>query len=299
MEAQHQENITSTQPLMSYNTDDLTAPAQDSEAGASDQTMPDEYAEILMPRAGFGRCRFNKLTPVSDGVGPYHVNNHIGFFNPPAGFAIGPSLDAFYRNFPRIFSPGNIATATAPSCRVGSDITIQFVLNNPAGLVHDEWVSVEKKSGNFVATTLERQFWSRGDYMIDMGVSHIPGLGSIFANISADINRRHFLAGYRSWTVGRLPNGLHFVETAAFERYSHPVFQALEGPIGMRAQILETWTKLVENYVRSVGSSLVRHVPSGYSVNRGVAHREQQNSSSAALRASAWVTSVLSRHSGL
>ncbi|MDN3638812.1 hypothetical protein QWY82_08340 [Simiduia curdlanivorans] len=299
MHTQNVEKLSDAQPFEAYSTADLMASEDMNDDQATAVDGADEYGEILFPRAGFGRCRFNKLTPVSDGVGPYHVNNHIGFFNAPASFNLATAVDSFYRNFPRIFSPGNIATATAPSCRVAGDITIQFVLNELAGLVHDEWVSVDKKTNNFVATTLERQFWTRGDQMIDMGLGAIPSVGSLFANISADINRRHFLAGYRSWTVGRLPNGLHFVETAAFERYSHPAYQALEGPIGMRAKILETWTKLVENYVASIGATLVRHVPTGYSVNRGVAHRAQQHASAATLRANPWFTSVLSRHPGI
>lgn len=255
--------------------------------------------EILLPRPGFGSCRFARLTPVSDGTGPYHVNNHIGFFNPPAGFNISTELDRFFANFPRIFSPGNLAAAMAPSCRVGGDITIQFVLNDLPGLIHDDWVVMRKNTGNFVATTLERKFWSRGDYILDLGASAIPGLGPLFAGISADINRRHFLAGYRSWTIGRLPTGLHFVETAAFERYSHPAYLAFERAVGMRGKILEIWTKLIENYLRSIGASPVRHVPAGYSMNRGVAHREQQDANATTLRSSPWIASLLSRHPGL
>lgn len=80
------------------------------------------------------------------------------------------------------------------------------------------------------------------------------------------MNQRHFLAGRRSWVVRRADDpleggfitvknedGLFFLETAAFERYSHFVFLTrVPGAVfvqGMTQAIIDIWTTLLRNFV--------------------------------------------------
>lgn len=89
-------NDTAAVPGTPYSTEDLW---QESYPELLPETMDPESSgidEILLPRPGFGSCRFARLTAASDGTGPYHVNNHIGFFNPPAGFNISAEINRFF-----------------------------------------------------------------------------------------------------------------------------------------------------------------------------------------------------------
>ncbi|MEX2963024.1 hypothetical protein [Microbulbifer sp. TYP-18] len=259
----------------------------------------DDAETVLWPIPGINRCSFREQQPGRDGVGPYHINTHIAFFRPPAGFDLNTACDRLFRRFPAVFSPGNLARAEFSNCRFNGKRTVKFTLNEFVGNLRDDWVAMDKKRYNFVATTLERQWYELLEAAAHSGsVVGAPGIGTLFGRIAVDINRRHFLAGRRSWTLGRLPNGLHFIETAAFERYSHQAFMAMEGPAGMRSKILEIWTNLLRNYVHSVGGHLDAYLPAGYRHHRGVCHRESQSSNPRALRGG-WFARVLRRHPGL
>lgn len=259
----------------------------------------DDQAELLFPLPGYGRCRFSDLLASRDGVGPYHINTHIAFFQPPAGFDLSSACNRLFMSFPAIFSPGNLARAEFSNCRFNGDRTVKFTLNEFVGHLRDDWVAMKKNQHNFVATTLERKWYELMEIVVQHGsVIASPSIGTLFGRIGVDINRRHFLAGKRSWTLGHLPNGLHFIETAAFERYSHGAFMAMEGPAGMRTKILEIWTNLLLNYVRSVGGTLNPYSPAGYRRHRGVCHREAESADPRPLR-SGWFSRVLRRHPGL
>ena len=249
------------------------------------------------------RCRFNTLRANNDGVGQFHANNHIGFFRLEGDVDPGAMLDRFFRNFTTIFSRRNMARAVFSRCRHNNRKTVKFTADMPGPDPHDDWVSMEKLSGSFFARTLERRWFETWELVASGASGLVPIVSPVttwLGPLAVSVNRRHFLAGRRSWTIGHLEErDLYFVETAALERYSHPLFLAAEGPMNIRGQILEIWTRLVENYAQSISARLVNYVPSGYSSRRRVAYRRQSSGSASRILNSPWFSSVASRHPAL
>ncbi len=153
---------------------------------------------------------------------------------------------------------------------------------------HDDWVGfVQDDPGVFAVQTLERRFRSNDiDGFVEEGIGtifdvlggpvfeQIPDLlttaltGEVAMRIVAHkINRMHFLAGRRSWTVRhmmRVENPLlgsgfftdiFFFETAAVDRFSS-VFSIIIGSLGDAAlgnvdrQTILTWSTLLKNFVQ-------------------------------------------------
>ena len=92
-------------------------------------------------------------------------------------------------------------------------------------------------------------------------IDHMPGFAERLASYMVAINKRHFLAGRRSWRVlpardaggGRWPSGpdAYFLETAAIERVSRREF--LPGVRYFDEQAHAIWTDFCRSYVRRRG----------------------------------------------
>jgi len=85
-------------------------------------------------------------------------------------------------------------------------------------------------------------------------------IGAIAINLLADwaideliaMNRRHFLAGTRSWRVGydKVFNSF-FVETMAVERFSDSFYEILDGyAFDYHADVPRIWSNLINNYIK-------------------------------------------------
>jgi hypothetical protein len=116
-----------------------------------------------------------------------------------------------------------------------------------------------------------------------------------------EANRRHFLAGRRSWRVEFNSSlNLYYVETAAFERSSHDLYRAVEQTGILRETIKDLWTNLLENYPVSLCPIEAMHlVPTDYSVKGHVAYMMDADPSAQTALLKPWFSDVLKRHPGL
>ncbi|MEN7341451.1 MAG: hypothetical protein AAAFM81_00855 [Pseudomonadota bacterium] len=246
-------------------------------------------------------CRFNLLDPYADGVGEYHINTHVVYFRPPGNTSPQAMTRALFNMFPTVFNPNNVAVVQQSTCRFQNKGTLKFTGKVPAlPDLHDDWVATEWRGSNFRAQTLERRWLERWEVAALAARVPLPGFPGLPVGLALPINRRHFLAGVRSWHVGQMPSrGLYFLETAAFERYSHRAFIAAAPMINIRAQILETWTKLLENFLLSINATAVNFTPPGYQINRAIRYQRASAQNPSQLRATPWFAGLLSRHSGL
>ncbi len=77
-----------------------------------------------------------------------------------------------------------------------------------------------------------------------------------------EVNKHHFLAGSRSWSVKYdLDAEMYLVETAAIERNSLYEFSKLEALAGSRDDIDELWVRLLLNFLRSTDITHNRIIP--------------------------------------
>src|ERR1700749_561467 len=129
--------------------------------GSSPQTTP---ASEKKPEA------FTELSAIFDGVGKYHTNHFVGYFNPPPGvtYKLTGLTELFYDKFCSIFSANNIARADLSDKFKGLD-TVFFEIggnlgdafNNSTGFIPRGCVSMqtEKSQGkSFYGTTLRREW---------------------------------------------------------------------------------------------------------------------------------------------
>lgn len=259
-------------------------------------------SETIWPRSGEAQCTFRTLEPRRDGVSDYHFNSFVAFFSAPRGFNPVRATQELLRDFPNVFSQGNRAVAVRTACRNDGLPTVRFTFDAPGPNIHDDWVSMQAGPVSFLARTLERRWYTLAEKALGP-ISLLPGLGApagILGEIAVDINRRHFLAGRRSWRIGRVGNTHdYYVETAAFERYSHLAYLGSSAIIDMRQAIIDVWTIMLSNVLRLNGLRRRNVVPSGHRVARGVAYREQSNASPVALRRVPWIRRSIGRHRGL
>jgi hypothetical protein len=224
---------------------------------------------------------FGELPVINEGVGNYHINHYIAFFNAPTKSAndCPKILTAFYNKFPFIFAnafTGNFATAAwgKGSDAERSDLgnltfkgnkTIKFTvggqlggyINQLAGFGHDDWVSIQmepRERKSFYALTLKRGWTTSNEEIARFAVPLVaspagPIIGKLTVDEAIDINQRHFLAGRRSWRVGYDQSArLLFVETAALERSSHEFYRFMENFDWLRSQIDRIWIGLLVNF---------------------------------------------------
>lgn len=259
-------------------------------------------------------------TPLG-GVGPYHVNHFVGYFKLTAAQQQAVTVADFFANFCAIFNPGNEATATLSPYPFGKRATIRFVTNKPLADVHEDWVSIGGAPGtnSFFAKTLIK-LWLEPATLLRMNkyLLYLRGLVKLaeltaatppkspLAELTDDelklINQRHFLAGRRSWSIEYSPaSGLYSVETAAFERYSHVLYQAMEGPLGLRESVVNLWCTLVANFAKAYGLKLESNQPAGYSAleDANIYYTQAEAKTPAEAHGLPWFADVLKRHPGL
>ena len=288
------------------------------------------YRPSLIPKGlarNFGReGTFLDLSPYKDfaktpegGVGPYHVNHFAGYFKLDGPTKSKVTIADFFTNFAQIFSLDNVATATKAKYAFEKHRTIQFVLKSPFPDIHEDWVTLQQVAGtnSFFARTLMKGWTDAEDvqviiqlyawYKIAQGASPLP-LPEPNVRELLLINQRHFLAGRRSWSIEYSPeSNLYYIETVTLERYSHDVYMALEGVMGMRKSIVEIWTSQIANFASHYGLTLESQSMTDYypgaqytrHENRNIYYITDQKKTAAEARNIPWFSKVLKRHPGL
>ena len=214
--------------------------------------------------------------PVYDGVGDYHFNRYrVAFKCPPAETKQSLARD-FVANFPAYLT-SQYATVVKGDRDFESRPTLHFhgfkmvPIPNPAGMAnsppptidvaspHTDWVVKIDENDNlgFTAQTLKREFRVLSeDGPTGFGVAAIvsPLIGLIAAGDPMEVNRKHFLAGRRSW---RLDDGKSFevdgdvlvLETAAVERFSHKAYMRADAVLGLESAVPDIWIAMLNNFV--------------------------------------------------
>ena len=240
--------------------------------------------------------------------------------------------------------------------KFNDEVTMQFRLdmNTLFGTVdifdhHDDWVGfVQDDAGVFSVQTLERRFRTEEiDSFLEENIENIfelfPALSlsgiageatQAAAKLLAErLNRMHFLAGRRSWSVRHMLRAenplisgaftdIFFFETATIDRFSS-IFSRLIGALGGAAfgnvdkQTIVTWSVLLENFVkhhRSVGVANfnfaipgqdfelpeVSPFPHDFQNRNGPVFFNQQSfSTQTSMMNMPWVQKMLTNHSAL
>jgi hypothetical protein len=257
---------------------------------------------------------FTSLSTIRDGVGDYHMNHFIAYFEPYVDkFKPVNSIKFFYQEFCNIFSSNNVAKVSLDRTRKFQELdVVKFTIGGNLGnfwqqLIgepHDDWVAMQMAGDgqSFYGTTLKRMWLEPIDAILLAGINAgLPLLGPLLGPIVVEANMRHFLAGRRSWRVGLNRSlNLYYVETAAFERSSHDFYQGAELTGLLRESIRDLWTYLLENYpVKLCPIEAMQLVPKDYLVKGNVAYRMDADPSAQTALLRPWFSDVLKRHPGL
>ena len=291
--------------------------------GYSEYAYPESNYSVPAQKEGI----FLELSPfkeykdtIAGGVGPYHINHFIGYFKLSASIDPFILTKIFFNKFITIFNPENEAMAFLSKYILDSHKVIKFVLNKPLAGLHGDWITLQmaESLNSFVGKTLmklwitKEEVYALTEFLKLMrkvtdtsGVAYLvpEEISKLTDKEFMLVNQRHFLSGRRSWAVGYSSTlDLYYVETAAFERYSHPAYLAAENIMGVRESIVNIWTKLIENYSTIMQSELIIPdvKPKGYSMTESnVFYIKIEDKSAAALKQLPWFSDVLKRHQGL
>jgi hypothetical protein len=223
------------------------------------------------------------VQPVWDGVGDFHLNRYRIAFEQPANVAKEALAQDFINNFPAYLN-SPYATVTFPGKTFNGKPTLKFwgalkllwghVEGNPDA--HHDWVVrewMDPRIGQTAQTLCRNFFEAPDDVAAGAGGSVGGGLalgpvGSLIGTVLAvEINRKHFLAGRRSWRIddasafGQSPAdflspgsaNILMLETAAVERLSSRAFTVGDYVIGIEKRVPDIWISNLQNFVRMKG----------------------------------------------
>jgi hypothetical protein len=231
------------------------------------------------------------VQPVWDGVGDFHLNRYRIAFEQPANVTKETLAQDFINNFPTYLN-SPYATVTFPGRTFNGKPTLKFwgalkllrghVEGNPDA--HHDWVVREWMDPRIgqTAQTLCRNFYESPDDVAAGGGGAAAGsvggglaagpvgslAGAIVGGVLAvEVNRKHFLAGRRSWRVddaaafGQSPadflsqgsSNILMLETAAVERLSSRAFTVGDYVIGIEKRVPDIWISNLQNFVKMKG----------------------------------------------
>ena len=260
---------------------------------------------------------FTYLSTIYNGVGDFHTNHFIAYFDPLQNDL--PTIESFYEKFCDVFSKDNIAKVIKSDRNFEGHPAFKFTLGGNLGrnfqkligAYHDDWVAMQmfKDGKSFYGTTLKRNWHEPVDDTVYNYITSInPGLNPL-AMLMVEVNKKHFLAGRRSWGLGYDYNlNLNYVETAALERSSDDFYAAIEKTTtDLRQDIIDLWANLLTNFAPVFGIHLKllsppvfgKFYPEGYSVQNNVAYQTGSDSDISKAVSTDWFSKVLKRHPGL
>ncbi|MDB5227531.1 MAG: hypothetical protein JWN78_1724 [Bacteroidota bacterium] len=277
---------------------------------------------------------FSYLSPIFNGAGDYHFNHFIAYIDPLQNDL--PTIESFYEKFCNVFSLENIAKVMESERSFNGHPAFKFTLGGNIGnkikkiigFFHDDWVAMQmfKDGKSFYATTLKREWNEPMDNIVfnaletinpleplknimmsDVLVDSSPLLSTSYRLI-VDLNKKHFLAGRRSWSLGYDSIiKLYYVETAALERNSDIIYSGLVKAGGMRQDIIDLWANLLANFAPVFGIHLCllsppiygKVFPKDYKVQNNVAYQTGSKANIADAVNTPWFATVLKRHLGL
>lgn len=149
--------------------------------------------------------------------------------------------------------------------------------------IHTDSVGIIQSSANgFTVQTLKREYEDEDDKAIRAPL-HAAGAPDAVADFAININQHHFLAGRRSF---RFDSGRNFgydddrlvFETAAIERYSHPVFEYSQIAVGnIPAIVRQIWCQMAHRFCETHGLEKIVNEPAqpGWSKSDPATHSMQ------------------------
>ncbi len=221
---------------------------------------------------------------IDDGVGDYHFNRFRIVFSRPQ-----MTLNMLVAHLLSFF-PGYIKSDYAWAewgDRNDDDghPTIRFhgiaeVAGLNAAAPHSDWVARIWSDPNigFTVHTLKRDFFDAtedieaegGSLLAAVAGLAVPIVGPIVAagggvgsvGPAVHYNRKHFLAGRRSWRIGSggdfgLSNDVMVLETIAVERFSAHVYNVADMVVGLEGKVPLVWYAFLNNFANQNGLKLV------------------------------------------
>jgi hypothetical protein len=211
---------------------------------------------------------FTALT-IDTGVGDYHFNRFRIAFQPPNGKSAAALAHDMTFSFPKYLN-SSFATVQESDKEFDRKKALKFKgiaelcgveLPNP----HHDWVGRVWVDGNvgFTGQTLKREFSDAGEDLEVVGdaitATFVPGFSNPTLMPSTAIqaiglNRKHFLAGRRSWRIGEgkvfgVSGDVFVLETIAVERFSDGGYKVADLVIGLENRIPDVWIALLNNFV--------------------------------------------------
>ena len=207
--------------------------------------------------------------PVQKGVGDWHFNRFRILFEPPKGITQQFLAADFCQKFPNHFN-SRLAQVEFTSRTFAGKRTLRFhgvdrALGIDLASPHHDWVYIAdiNPTLGFTAQTLQRNFTDLHDD-VAAGVGGFA-INPAAATAAVELNRKHFLAGRRSWRLdhsevfGYKP-GFLVLETIAVERFSDPMFLAMNLKFNhLEKMIPPIWATLLTQSVRDWSATIVHH----------------------------------------
>lgn len=222
-------------------------------------------------------------------------------------------VEDFYGMFAACFNYNNVAKVsvhTVPNVTYRSAFDLaefqSTSFKNNYGDGHDDWVTLRSKKSNFYGTTQKRLFSWPGEErsVVALYSPYLPVLGYGVAEF-LELNRMHFLAGRRSWTIGYDEDRkLCFIETMAVERFSAQFYQLMTKVLWLYEDIPMVWENLLRGYCAHALVGLNSYTtpvkpPDFTSVSNGVYFYQKPFASLTDLKSDAVFARTVGRHDGV
>jgi hypothetical protein len=201
------------------------------------------FGSCSSPRGPFSRNRYRTKNAL--------VNNlfaHFPKYVKSEAATIEWGSDHFYNGWPSLHFHGYMR-------KLGFDLAYP----------HSDWVGLEwvNRSVGFTVVTLGRNFRDAAEDGIagaTVGGSFGGVVGTLLGLSAVDLNRKHFLAGRRSWRIDKASAfglagdilDLYVFETIAVERFSSWVYDKLDSGLSLEDRLPDVWISLLNNFTLEV-----------------------------------------------
>lgn len=214
---------------------------------------------------------FVEQNVVNDGVGDYHFNHYITYVEIPPNITffkdtLSKKLTAIFKSrFSNIFMP-NIGTVDVFNLKFNHKDILKFTIKiDGTPDFHDDYVYLTNNidGTSFYGSTLGRLFEDVNDQVggavIETAIPIVfpqlgPLGGTLAKKIFKKVNKKHFLAGRRSWSFRVIEYKNKFlgcIDTFAFERVSDIAHLPTYNTV-FKEEINKIWANLLLNFINSI-----------------------------------------------